>query len=412
MTFKNKTSQLNKDPDFCNFRERHSFVYTYVLTAIAIIMVVGFHLLDYILALHEMKSLLFIRLLVAFMLAVNLSLAFALPKSRLKNKIYLYIGFYILTIYSAFLSHYSGGYSSSYWAGFNFVIVFWLGIVPFSYGEVILNAVLFQIIYKAVLATLEYPFFQFARFLEFNFYLIGTFLIGATITFFNNRNSGIIYQTNIELQKEKDRAETLLLNVLPQAIADRLKKESGIIADSYESVTVLFSDLVGFTELSQKLSPEKLVILLNEIFSRFDREAGRHSLEKIKTIGDAYMVIGGAPIELENHTERIIKLALNMLEIAKEVSLIYQIDISIRIGIHLGPVVAGIIGEKKFAYDLWGDTVNIASRMESHGIPNAIQVSETVYLATSDLFNYQKREPIEIKGKGIMQTYLITLNSN
>ena len=412
MTFKNKTSQLNKDPDFCNFRERHSFVYMYVLTIIAIVMVVTFHLLDHILLLQEKSILLLIRIITASVLAINMVVALYLSRSRIRNKIHLYIGFYILTIYSAFLSHYSGGYSSSYWAGFNFIIVFWLGIVPFSYGEVILNAVIFQIIYNVLLAILEYPFFHIARFLEFNFYLIGTFLIGATITFFNNRNSGIIYQNNIELQKEKDRAETLLLNVLPQAIADRLKKESGIIADSYESVTVLFSDLVGFTELSQKLSAEKLVILLNEIFSRFDRAAGRQSLEKIKTIGDAYMVIGGAPIESENHTVRIIKLALNMLEIAKEVSLIYQIDISIRIGIHLGPVVAGIIGEKKFAYDLWGDTVNIASRMESHGIPNAIQVSETVYLATSDLFNYQKRTPIEIKGKGIMQTYILTLNSN
>jgi class 3 adenylate cyclase len=209
------------------------------------------------------------------------------------------------------------------------------------------------------------------------------------------------------LRDEQEKSERLLLNILPPAIATKLKKGEKNIADGFAEVTILFADMVGFTQLSEKISPPELVSLLNNIFSRFDRLTDKHDLEKIKTIGDAYMVVGGLPIPRDNNAEAIADMALDMLA---EISLFNaekNLNLSIRIGINTGPVVAGVIGTKKFIYDLWGDAVNTASRMESHGIPDAIQVSETSYNLLKEKYLFEKRGKISIKGKGEMNTYLL-----
>lgn len=211
---------------------------------------------------------------------------------------------------------------------------------------------------------------------------------------------------------EQKNSERLLLNILPQSIAERLKHEEGKIADSFTEVTVLFADIVGFTELAAQISPEELVGILNVIFSDFDELTEKYGLEKIKTIGDAYMVVGGLPEEKPDHAAAIAEMAIDMQEAINRFSQETGNALSIRIGINTGPVVAGIIGRKKFVYDLWGDTVNIASRMESHGIPGSIQVSETTYQKLKDQYLFKDRGSVQVKGKGQMNCYLLKGKQN
>ena len=209
------------------------------------------------------------------------------------------------------------------------------------------------------------------------------------------------------LIREQEKTESLLLNILPESIAERLKQQNHTIANSFDNVTVLFADLVGFTELSSQLSPIEVVEMLNTIFSEFDYLTEKHRLEKIKTIGDAYMVVGGLPHPSPNSAEAIAEMALDILSVIANFNADHNQDFKIRIGINTGPVVAGVIGTKKFIYDLWGDTVNTSSRMESHGIPNKIQVTEASYQCLQDKYRFKKRGPIYIKGKGTMLTYIL-----
>ena len=200
-------------------------------------------------------------------------------------------------------------------------------------------------------------------------------------------------------------AEKLLLNILPEPIATKLKQSPEPIADRFPEVTILFADLVNFTELSSHISPLKLVNLLNEIFSTFDRLVEKHGLEKIKTIGDAYMVVGGLPTFRPDHAEAIADMALDMQTAMSEFQRDRSDPFQVRIGINTGPVVAGVIGIKKFIYDLWGDAVNVASRMESHGLPDQIQVSDRTYHYLKEHYILEERGQISIKGKGEMVTY-------
>lgn len=211
----------------------------------------------------------------------------------------------------------------------------------------------------------------------------------------------------VKLELEQKKSQELLLNILPEAIAEQLKKEQGIIADEFAAVSVMFADIVGFTQLSASILPKQLVHLLNDIFSKFDYLAERHGLEKIKTIGDSYMVVAGLPNPRSDHADSIAEMALDMQEVIAKYREDIGVSLSIRIGIHSGPVVAGIIGKKKFIYDLWGDTVNTASRMESHGIPDSIQLSEATYQLIEDKYEFEKRGLISVKGKGPMAAYLL-----
>jgi adenylate cyclase len=203
------------------------------------------------------------------------------------------------------------------------------------------------------------------------------------------------------------RSESLLLNVLPKSIADRLKRDPGVIAEAHDEVTVLFADVVDFSTFAERTSPERVVGVLDEIFTTFDELAARHGLEKIKTIGDAYMVAAGLPGPREDHAEAMAEMALEMRSAFERVCGPLGVELAIRIGMDSGPVVAGVIGRHKFIYDLWGDTVNSASRMESHGLPGAIQVGEAAYQRLTDRFEFEARGEIEIKGKGRRRAYLL-----
>ncbi len=213
--------------------------------------------------------------------------------------------------------------------------------------------------------------------------------------------------SNKELAVERDKTEALLLNILPEPIAERLKEKEGTIADNFAEVTVMFADIVGFTTLSEQMPPAKLVRLLNDIFSRFDRLLEKHGLEKIKTIGDCYMVVGGLPIERPDHAEAVAEMALEMLTEIEKFNFEQDQEFAIRIGLNTGSVVAGVIGLKKFVYDLWGDTVNTASRMESHGIPGRIHLSKATYEQLKNKYRLEARGIIRVKGKGNMATFLL-----
>lgn len=207
------------------------------------------------------------------------------------------------------------------------------------------------------------------------------------------------------LRYQQECTEELLLNILPSPIAQRLKRAESTIADNFADVTVLFADLVNFTEISAEIPPTRLVDLLNKIFSEFDQLAEKHSLEKIKTIGDAYMVVGGLPTTRPDHAEAIAEMALDMQQKITRFKGLNGEPFRLRIGINTGPVIAGVIGTKKFTYDLWGDTVNVASRMESHGVAGCIQVTPTTYERLKDKYVFEERGVTHIKGKGDMITY-------
>jgi adenylate cyclase len=210
-----------------------------------------------------------------------------------------------------------------------------------------------------------------------------------------------------ELRAEKGKTESLLLNILPGTILSRIRKGETAIADRFPDATILFADLAGFTNLADQHSPARIVELLNGLFSAFDRLAKRLKVEKIKTIGDAYMAAGGLPEEGPDHALSVAEMALGMIDTVRETGKRFDEALEVRIGIHSGEVVAGLIGQHRSIYDVWGDTVNIASRLESTGLPNRIQISESTYQRVKDAFNCELRGPVALKGKGTMLTYFL-----
>ena len=230
--------------------------------------------------------------------------------------------------------------------------------------------------------------------------------LGQLSETFNGMAASIQQQT-AEIHQKNRENETLLLNILPGPIADRLKGGESTIADHFAEVTVLFADIVGFTSMSNGRPPTEVVDLLNDLFRRFDAIAQRSGVEKIKTIGDAYMAVAGLPVQYDDHVQRMADMALAMTAETQRFGRDRNLDFSLRIGINSGPVVAGVIGATKFIYDLWGDTVNTASRMESHGVAGSIQVTRAVYEQLKDQYQLEPRGEIEVKGKGKLPVWLL-----
>jgi class 3 adenylate cyclase len=209
------------------------------------------------------------------------------------------------------------------------------------------------------------------------------------------------------IEQKSAENERLLLNILPGVIADRLKKGEQRIADGFAEVTVLFADVVNFTAFAVQTPAAELVSLLNDLFSRFDAASQRLGVEKIKTIGDCYMAVCGLPEPRPDHSRAAAELALEVLRIVEEFNRERGTNLQIRIGLNSGPVVAGVIGSTKFIYDLWGDTVNVASRMESTGVPGAIHVTERVYTELCGVYTFEERGLVEVKGKGKLPAWLL-----
>ncbi|MCS7212025.1 MAG: adenylate/guanylate cyclase domain-containing protein [Chloroherpetonaceae bacterium] len=214
-------------------------------------------------------------------------------------------------------------------------------------------------------------------------------------------------EANLQLSNERERSEQLLRNILPKAIAERMKRGETTIADSHDEVTVLFADIVGFTQLSSSTSPEFVVAILNDVFAYFDDLCEKYGLEKIKTIGDSYMAVSGVPEAKRDHAIAAAETALEMLDSLNKLELARMGHLSMRIGLSTGSVIAGVIGKKKFIYDLWGDTVNIASRMESQGVGGKIQVSESSYKLLRHRYIFEGPGKIHVRGIGEMLTYFL-----
>jgi adenylate cyclase len=231
---------------------------------------------------------------------------------------------------------------------------------------------------------------------------LATLLLGDVV-----RSRRALSQAYRLLEIEQDRSESLLRNMLPDPIAQRLKQRQDVIADAFPHVTVLFADIVDFTEHTERGSPGETVEMLNELFSQFDAMTESRGLEKIKTIGDAYMVAGGLPSPMVDHAVAVAELALQMLEVTDAFRLPDGASVRLRVGVDSGPVAAGVIGRRKFSYDLWGDTVNTASRMESTGVPGRIQVTERTRQLLGERYVFRERGSIQVKGKGAMHTFFL-----
>jgi class 3 adenylate cyclase len=239
------------------------------------------------------------------------------------------------------------------------------------------------------------------------FFLVGAFVMSASAGYTIKRAARVNFHQSLIIERERQKSDALLLNILPKEITEILKRGSGTIAERYEQASILFADIVGFTSLSALMGAEETVDFLNRAFSHFDSLVEKYDLEKIRTIGDNYMVAAGVPRPCPEHARSLAHLALDMLEYANSLTDPAPGKLRLRIGINTGPVVAGVIGRKKFQYDVWGDAVNIASRMESQGLPGRIQITEATYELLKDDFRCEHRGRLSVKGVGAMDTYLL-----
>lgn len=275
-----------------------------------------------------------------------------------------------------------------------------IGIIAWFYGiRRALVAVLFCSVFTAfILGPAPHP----QSIIGIALFFIDALAIGGVSRLYVK-----LKDTEVQLREEHEKSELILSNIFPRKIVERLKNGEVLIADKYLETTILFSDLVGFTELTKTMKPHDLVVLLNKVITGFDQLSERFHIEKIKTIGDAYLVVSGLPDENSNHAPDICRMALEMQHFIEDFNRTENLRLQIRIGIHSGSVIGGVIGPKKFTFDLWGDTVNLASRLETTGVPGKIHVSAATRELVKDLFQFEIREPLEIKGHGTMQTYFI-----
>ena len=246
------------------------------------------------------------------------------------------------------------------------------------------------------------PAWFLSTMLALNVVVGGTIVFTLLALFAKQRQDALV-----ALRSEQDRAESLLLNILPRSIAEKLKAQPQTIADQFTAASILFADVVDFTPRSEHLSPAEVVGLLDNLFSHFDTLAERYGLEKIKTIGDCYMVAAGVPSPRPDHARALALMALDMVDAMRSTEAMGALDMELRVGINSGPVVAGVIGRKRFLYDLWGDAVNTASRMESHGTPGRIQITRATFELLDDEFTCEPRGTVPIKGKGDMETWYL-----
>ena len=270
------------------------------------------------------------------------------------------------------------------------------------FGAFLLAFVVLGILGEIFFPDIDVPEWFTSTMLALNVIGAGAVAFTVLASFANQRNAALT-----ALRAEQARSEALLENVLPGSIAARLKDATGSIADHFDAATIVFADVVDFTPLARRLPPDEVVGILDRLFSHFDTLVERHGLEKIKTIGDAYMAAAGVPDPLPDHARKAALLALDMRDAVATSTIAGELGLELRIGINSGPVVAGVIGTKRFVYDLWGDAVNIASRMESNGTPGEIQITRATYELLGDAFVCRRRGAIEVKGKGEMETWYL-----
>jgi len=303
---------------------------------------------------------------------------------------------------------YTSGYNSPFQTGLALLIVGAGLLVPFSPRQIMfIAALVWAVFLTPLLIGGQHISAHEPGLTSSALFMICATLITVASSYMTSRLRHREFFARRALYHEKARSERLLLNILPAPVAQRLQRGEESISDGFDDISVLFADLVGFTDMADKMSADELVNLLNSLFSMFDTLVEKHGLEKIKTIGDAYMVVGGAPDVIPDHAVRMATLALDILDAVQDFNIATGRCLQIRIGVHRGPAVAGVIGLNKFTYDLWGDTVNIASRMESCGLPDNVQASESFARNLMDTFTFEERGHVDIKGKGSLHTWLL-----
>ena len=304
------------------------------------------------------------------------------------------------------------GFHAGFWL-LTFISVAALIIWPVQTRTVRFILCLSMAVFTAVIAVFtlgEEPIYDVPGWLTLTFLTMNLLVLSFVISVIIVVYDAAVDAAETKLEAEHERAETLLLNVLPRPIAERLKAQEEPLADSLDAVTVLFADIAGFTNMSRTLSAEALVTLLNDLFTRFDALADQHGAEKIKTIGDAYMVATGLK-GATDHAPRMVRLAKDMQRAFEAFRAEHKLDLGLRTGVHSGAAVAGVIGKQKFAYDLWGDTVNVASRLESNGVENRIQISAETRALLPDDIPTVPRGQIEIKGHSPRDTFLLVADA-
>ena len=341
------------------------------------------------------------RILAGYSLVCLLATVLAMTRPRLGPVAIVSLA--LAGIVSNLLAHLTvGGFAAGIW------FLLWVVILPLSVylsgarrqGVLVLAVALLAVVAAVVLdprldAPLALP--------EWLLLIHNGFVLSASVLILFLWGVTVIQQLDVA----RRRADALLLNVLPAPVADRLKHDTSTIADGFDEVTVLFADIVNFTTMSADTDPVDVVNFLNDLFSQFDDLVEARGLEKIKTIGDAYMVAAGLPTPRPDHCEAVVAFGLDMLDVIKRCKAWHGQTVHMRIGVNTGPVVAGVIGRRKFIYDLWGDTVNTASRMESNGLVDVIQVTQVVRDRLAGKYVFEERLPITIKGKGEMVTYVL-----
>jgi len=394
---------------FKEFKENKLEKTIYVSILLAISMFLSFFILDILLELKYLNELLVIRIGMSCFGILCIIVTITNKKNNSILRIIPFIMIFAGTIYSALLTHFSGGFNSSYWAGFAFFLVAWSGIFPQSYKTTIATNISFIISYNVILYSLNgfSILTSIVKIIEYNVFLFGFAAVGSVVSYVVYQNKIQVYNSNCEIDIQKQKSENLLLNILPPQIADRLKEGETTISDYFDRVAILFADIVGFTSYCTDKKPKEIVDLLNYIFYAFDKKTEELGLEKIKTIGDGYMVLAGGLKDSNSDLLKTIDLGDYMIQFIENFSKEKNTQLAIRVGIHIGSVTAGVIGKTKFAFDIWGDSVNIASRMESTGVPMEIQVTQEVVNYISDKNRCVYRGEIDVKGKGKMKTYII-----
>jgi class 3 adenylate cyclase len=411
--FNSEISDLETDvSEFESYRDqRRRFILKRLQLQTKIMFIAGFTLTTFFLWQHDQPQQKIYAFKIGLLIESFILICWLLCKTKIGKKypqiLFLNVSWSVtcvLQIYTAILF----GFVEPFYNIWMLVFITQATMIPvlwrYHFISQVGTIVCYFILYLIYLPKFRYPI---SFYLENSIYLFWTGIICIFSVYLYEKLRKKEFRARQELQIAQQKSEKLLLNILPQVIAEQLKHHPKTIADNFLEVTVLFADIVGFTELSSHTPPSQLVELLNEIFCLFDELAELHQVEKIKTIGDAYMAVAGLPSHRSDHAIGIANMALDMQEALAKFNQENNQSFRIRIGISTGPVVAGVIGLKKFAYDLWGDTVNTASRMESHGIPGCIQVCENTYDLLKEKYILEKRGLIKVKGKGEMLTYLL-----
>jgi class 3 adenylate cyclase len=343
-----------------------------------------------------------VRLAVVVVLSINLALTWHRVFEKIHSEILALGGLAAALGMLAMMATVGDRMEAPYYPGIGLAVLGTLTLFRIRFPVALASTLVMLVAYAAVLSRGVYAYDNPSIAALF---LVTCMLIGGFACWILERYARDGFLARLGLERERERSERLLLNVLPAPIAERLKSDPAPIADRFPEASVLFADLVGFTELSSGMAPEDLVTLLNDLFTAFDQVAERHGLEKIKTIGDAYMAVCGVPVPRADHLERIADAAVEMLTVAAARG--PAKPVALRVGIDTGPVIAGVIGERKFIYDLWGDPVTMASRMESHGVAGAIQVTARAGERLRARYALTARGAIDVKGRGRMETYLL-----